>query len=149
VVGGAPADTVLLNGSGNVGIGTTINSSNLDVAGSEKIWNKGSTDAKLLFGTDSSTFLQVDTTANLPDLVVYTSTAQRVTITSTGILGVGTATPQSGNYLVVGSTGGLQVTSTGGITTAGTVGVTSTAPTTSCLCKQFTNGFCTQLGSCT
>lgn len=83
------------------------------------------------------------------DLQISTTTKLRVA--SGGNIGIGTLVPQK--LFCVGSTCQGSVDSSGniigvGFTSSGNVGVSTTAPTT-CGCKQFTNGLCTTVGTCT
>ena len=72
--------------------------------------------------------------------------AERMRITSQGNVGIGTTNPTQ-IFQIGTAAAGLQVTSTGGLISAGNVGISTTAPTT-CGCKQYTNGLCTTVGTC-
>lgn len=72
--------------------------------------------------------------------------SERMRLTNSGNVGIGTTTP-TGSLQIGTAAAGLIFTSSGGLTSAGNVGISTTAPTT-CGCKQYTNGLCTTVGTC-
>lgn len=88
------------------------------------------------------TYMYFATTAN-----GAASPTERLRITNSGNVGIATTAPSA--LLTVGPTPSVQfiVGTSGSITSAGNVGINTTAPTT-CGCKQYTNGLCTTVGTC-
>ncbi len=71
---------------------------------------------------------------------------EKLRIKSNGNFGIGTTNPAQA-FQVGTAAAGFQATTTGGLISAGNVGISTTAPTT-CGCKQYTNGLCTTVGTC-
>lgn len=98
----------VVDASGNVGIGTTSLSSALDISRS------GTAQIRFTKTAGTSQYVDIGTGGgadshyifgygNYP-LIFGTNTATRMTLTSDGILGIGTTTPQAGSLLTVAGT---------------------------------------------
>lgn len=161
-------NNIILNGS-NVGIGSASPTQILDVQGTVRLTNltygatafSGTTGTGSVVGGTSptittpfigtikggsaatsalilqSTTSAVNTTDSISMRVGNNGGTTALTIIDSGNVGIGTINP-----------GVLLDLASGGIRTAGNTGVNGSGGT-SCLCKTFTNGICTLIGTCT
>jgi hypothetical protein len=102
--------------SGNLGIGTFSPSGNIEI-------------------------VKISATAPLMVSSTATGDGNWLLVTSTGNVGIGSATPV--NTLQVGGS----IWSTG-YKASGNVGISTTAPSNGCKCAQYTGGICTTVGVC-
>lgn len=141
----------LINSSGNVGIGTTTPSSNLDVRGSTGIYNRSSSGGRIVFDdtdvADASTPMSYITgadgsiqfgRANRAVSGLTTGSAESVRLTSVGNVGIGTTTPYA-KLAVVGDVVADTVNATSTTATSTFQGNVLIGPTGR-FPKGFTNG---------
>lgn len=175
---GSITDTGTSSGSGNVGIGSTAPTQVLDVTGNINVSGYVTTNSNIDtllnqnggnvgIGTNAvQTTLGVKGTLNNTALAVGQTYAMGANTTINngsifeGNVGIGTPLPNGGRLIVVGGNVGISSVSPGqaldvqgtlrgiGFATNTGIGTTGTG-TTSCLCKTYSGGICTVIGTCT
>jgi hypothetical protein len=117
VAGGAPDNSLYIAGSGKVGLGTSTPAVRLDVktneggqaamrlqnsntggySGTEYLGNAGN--VNLFFGLDNANATTRMNSVNNHPIVILTNGAERMRITSAGLVGIGTASPSDRFHL--------------------------------------------------
>ncbi|OHA30752.1 MAG: hypothetical protein A3B11_02050 [Candidatus Taylorbacteria bacterium RIFCSPLOWO2_01_FULL_44_26] len=91
-IAGTAVDTLIIKGSGNLGLGTTTPQYKLQVAGVTPVLTlsdtNGGTDAKHWFQTSNAGKFSIGTTSD-----TFAATTTLLTLSTNGFLGVGTTTP--------------------------------------------------------
>ena len=120
---GVFTDGIVLNGSGNVGIGTSSPGARLDIAGADAAFRATSANAYGDFTNGTGTLrLQVSgpdgfiTQTNAGSLVLRTNATERMRITAAGGLAVGTTTDPGAGNIGLAAGGRLQFSSSAYIT---------------------------------